>query len=108
MGSRRASRSAAEASLLEEKTFENAQKLADHLAKSQLSLDKLRERAEEFDLTDSAVCYSTFDMSSPHKSGTKLDLFTEHDELDFDAVLEWQHWFLVRGLRTLTFSRDSG
>eukprot|EP00956_Cyclotella_meneghiniana_P024440 scaffold49028_cov44-Cyclotella_meneghiniana.AAC.1 len=81
--------------LLEEKTFENAQKLADHLAKSQLSLDKLRERAVEFDLTDSAVCYSTFDMSSPHKSGTKLDLFTEHDELDMNAVLEWQHWFLV-------------
>ena len=34
-------------------------------------------------------------MSSPHKSGTKVDLFTEHDELDLDVVLEWQHWFLV-------------
>eukprot|EP00956_Cyclotella_meneghiniana_P040240 scaffold190401_cov81-Cyclotella_meneghiniana.AAC.1 len=34
-------------------------------------------------------------MSSPHKSGTKLDLLTEHDEIDFGRVLEWQHWFLV-------------
>ena len=25
----------------------------------------------------------------------QLDLFTEHDELDLDVVLEWQHWFLV-------------
>ena len=81
--------------LLESKTFENAQKLADHLAKSQLSLDKLRERAVEYDLTDSAVCYSTFDRSSPRFSGDKVDLFTQHDELDLDTVLDWQHWFLL-------------
>ena len=81
--------------LLESKTFENAQKLADDLAKSQLSLDKLCERAEEYDLTDSAVCYSTFDVSSSHVCGTTLDLFTEHDELNLDTVLDRQHWFLL-------------
>eukprot|EP00956_Cyclotella_meneghiniana_P002432 scaffold2747_cov54-Cyclotella_meneghiniana.AAC.3 len=49
----------------------------------------------EYDLTDSAVCYSTFDMSSPQFSGDKVDLFNHHDELNLAEVLEWQHWFLV-------------
>ena len=77
-------------------SFGNANRIADYIYSYQLSLAKLRERAIEFDLKDSTNVYSTFDIHSSAVCGHVYDLLDhDHEDLDLDTVLKWQHWYHV-------------
>ena len=77
---------------VDHKSFDNANRLADFVSNYQLCLAKLRERIIQFDLKDSTIVYSNFDVNSSVVSGHSYDLIDDHEKLDFDMVLQWQHW----------------
>eukprot|EP00956_Cyclotella_meneghiniana_P032046 scaffold86256_cov36-Cyclotella_meneghiniana.AAC.1 len=77
---------------VDQESFENASRFADYISKYQLSLAKLRERIIQFDLKDSTIIYSNFNVNSSVVSGNSYDLIHDHEKLDFDMVLQWQHW----------------
>eukprot|EP00956_Cyclotella_meneghiniana_P003140 scaffold3832_cov36-Cyclotella_meneghiniana.AAC.3 len=79
---------------VDHKSLENANPLADYVSISnyQLCLAKLLERIIQFDLKDSTIVYSNVDVNSSVVSGHSYDLIDDHDKLDFDMVLQWQHW----------------
>ena len=77
---------------VDHESFENANRLADFVSNYQLCLAKLRERIIQFDLKDSTIVYSNVDVNSSVVSGHSYDLIDDHEKLDFDMVLQWQHW----------------